>query len=76
MLTIISGLGIGLAMGFVMQRGRFCMAGGIRDTYLQRDFTMVIAILIAISIQSLGLLLFYEWGWVKLPEGHFPGWPP
>ncbi|MFB2650640.1 MULTISPECIES: YeeE/YedE family protein [Shewanella] len=72
MLTIISGLGIGLAMGFVMQRGRFCMAGGIRDTYLQRDFTMVIAILIAISIQSLGLFLFYEWGWVKLPEGHFP----
>ncbi|MCE9782408.1 YeeE/YedE family protein [Shewanella algae] len=72
MLTILSGLGIGLAMGFVMQRGRFCMAGGIRDTFLQKDFTMVIAILIAISIQSLGLFAFYELGWVKLPTGHFP----
>ena len=72
MLTILSGLGIGLAMGFVMQRGRFCMAGGIRDTYLQRDFTMVIAILIVISIQSIGLFLFYDLGWVKLPVGHFP----
>ncbi len=35
---------------------------------------MMIAILIAISIQSLGLFAFDELGWVKLPTGHFPGW--
>ncbi|MFQ6372663.1 YeeE/YedE thiosulfate transporter family protein [Shewanella sp. YIC-542] len=72
MTTALTGSAIGLGMGFVMQRGRFCMAGGIRDTYLQKDFTMVIAILIAISVQSIGLFLLAEWQWVKLPSGHFP----
>ena len=41
-----------------MQRGRFCLAGGLRDLYLFRDSRMLIAILIVISVQSIGLFIF------------------
>ena len=34
--TIISGLVVGILLGFVMQRTRFCLAGGFRDMYVQK----------------------------------------
>lgn len=33
---IISGLIVGILLGFVMQRTRFCLAGGFRDMYVQK----------------------------------------
>ncbi|HGJ5877377.1 MAG TPA: hypothetical protein ACHBX0_14665 [Arsenophonus sp.] len=36
-LSHISGLILGGTLGFVMQRGRFYLAGGLRDFYLFRD---------------------------------------
>ena len=69
---LFSGLLIGFALGFVMQRGRFCMAGGLRDIYMEKDYRMFIALMIAITIQSIGLFAFVELGWVKLPSGTFP----
>lgn len=33
---IISGLIVGVLLGFVMQRTRFCLAGGFRDMYVQK----------------------------------------
>lgn len=69
---LLSGLLLGLALGFVMQRGRFCMAGGFRDIYMDKDYRMFIALMIAITIQSIGLFAFVELGWAKLPSGAFP----
>ncbi len=55
---IFSGLIVGGLLGFVMQRTRFCLTGGFRDMYVQRNNKMFYALLIAITIQSIGLLIF------------------
>lgn len=34
---ILTGLLIGAVLGVVMQRGRFCVTGMIRDIFLQRS---------------------------------------
>ena len=34
--TIVSGLIVGILLGFVMQRTRFCLTGGFRDMYVQK----------------------------------------
>lgn len=57
MFPSISGLFVGLALGFVMQRGRFCMAGGFRDIYMEKDYRMLIAFMIVITVQSIGISL-------------------
>ncbi|MFV0549563.1 MAG: YeeE/YedE thiosulfate transporter family protein [Limnobaculum xujianqingii] len=67
----MTGLFLGLLLGFVMQRGRFCMAGGLRDLYLFRDSRMTIAMLIIITLQSIGLFILIDLGWAKLPSGDF-----
>ncbi|HCM61263.1 MAG TPA: hypothetical protein DIT05_01785 [Morganella sp. (in: Bacteria)] len=71
-LSHLSGLFLGVLLGFVMQRGRFCLAGGLRDLYLFRDSRMLIAILIVISVQSIGLFTFSSFGIAQLPGGAFP----
>lgn len=71
-LSHLSGLFLGVLLGFVMQRGRFCLAGGLRDLYLFRDSRMLIAILIVISVQSIGLFIFSYFGIAKIPGGTFP----
>ena len=70
-LSHLSGLFLGILLGFVMQRGRFCMAGGLRDLYLFRDTRMLIAILIVISIQSVGLFIFAHFELAKIPTDAF-----
>lgn len=70
-LSHLSGLFLGVLLGFVMQRGRFCLAGGLRDLYLFRDSRMLIAILIVISVQSIGLFIFSYFGIAKSLEAHF-----
>lgn len=42
--TIFSGLIIGLLLGFVMQRTRFCLTGGFRDMYVQKNNKMFLCI--------------------------------
>lgn len=51
---ILTGLLTGILLGFVMQRGRFCITGAFRDLYVTKSNKMFIALLIAISIQSIG----------------------
>ncbi|AKJ43567.1 YeeE/YedE family protein [Pragia fontium] len=67
----MTGLFLGFLLGFIMQRGRFCMAGGLRDLYLFRDSRMTIAILIIITLQSIGLFAFIALDWAKLPSDDF-----
>ena len=68
-----------------MQRGRFCLTGGFRDMYIAKNNRMFYALLIAISVQSVGVfaliqagLLTYEAGaycyrWVYLRAGNCSG---
>ncbi|MFA1645604.1 MAG: YeeE/YedE thiosulfate transporter family protein, partial [Enterobacteriaceae bacterium] len=69
---IFSGLFCGALLGFVMQRGRFCLTGGFRDMYIAKNNRMFYALLIAISIQSLGVFALIQMGLVQYDAGTFP----
>ena len=71
---VISGLIVGALLGFVMQRTRFCLAGGFRDMYVQKSNKMFYALLIAISVQSIGLLILTSTGLVEIPESTYPNY--
>lgn len=52
---IVTGLLIGGLLGFVMQRGRFCVTGMIRDVFTQKTWRGFTALLIVIAIHAVGL---------------------
>ncbi len=70
-LSHLSGLFLGVFPGFVMQRSRFCPAGELHDLYLFCDSRMLIAILIVISVPSIGLFTFSSFGIAQLSGGAF-----
>ena len=63
---------MGVLLGFVMQRTRFCLAGGFRDMYVQKSNKMFYALLVAITVQSIGLLILTSFGAIKVPTHTFP----
>lgn len=65
--TIFSGLIIGLLLGFVMQRTRFCLTGGFRDVYVQKNNKMFYALLVAITIQAIGLAILTSLHVLEIP---------
>ena len=66
-LSIISGGLVGLVFGFILQRTRFCMTGGFRDMYLTKNNRLFYAFLIAIFIQSIGVVTLIKLGIVANP---------
>lgn len=69
--TIFAGGALGVVFGFVLQRARFCMTGGFRDMYIARNNRMFYAFLIAILIQSVGVLSLIESGYIASPYKDF-----
>lgn len=69
---ILSGLICGALLGFVMQRGRFCLTGGFRDMYIAKNNRMFYALLIAISVQSVGVFALIQAGLLTHEAGAFP----
>lgn len=68
---IVTGLFCGALLGFVMQRGRFCLTGGFRDMYIAKDNRMFYALLIAIAVQSVGVYVLIELDAVQFDAGGF-----
>ena len=64
---LISGLVLGAVLGFVMQRGRFCVTGFLRDIFTQRSWRGFVALLIVISVHAIGLAALTSAG-VITPE--------
>ena len=69
---IITGLLCGALLGFVMQRGRFCLTGGFRDMYLTKDNRMFYALLIAIAVQSVGVYTLVALEVIQISTGTLP----
>ena len=69
--TILSGGLIGLIFGFILQRTRFCLTGGFRDMYIARNNTLFYAFLIAITVESIGVLFLIKLGIVGNPYEEF-----
>ncbi|MDZ7802237.1 MAG: YeeE/YedE family protein [Trueperaceae bacterium] len=56
MLSVLaSGLAVGLAFGYALQRGRFCTNTGFRDALLINDGTLLRAWALAVVVQLLGV---------------------
>ncbi|GIN97373.1 UPF0394 inner membrane protein YeeE [Siminovitchia terrae] len=68
---IVTGLLCGALLGFVMQRGRFCLTGGFRDMYIAKDYRMFYALLIAIAVQSIGVYTLIQFGAIEFVAGEF-----
>ncbi len=69
---LIVSLAVGLAIGFLAQRSRFCTMGAFRDLILFRQihlFSGVVALLIASFITNLVVGQFHP-GFVKQPVAH------
>ena len=60
----LTGLFIGAAFGFVMQRGRFCMNSAYREVLFQ-DYTMLRAYVLAIVVTMIGANLIEDMGWLQ-----------
>jgi uncharacterized membrane protein YedE/YeeE len=58
---IVSGLLIGAAFGFVLQRGRFCVNSAFREVLFQ-DYTMMRAYLLAVAVAMIGANLIEDLG--------------
>jgi uncharacterized protein len=58
---IVSGLLIGAAFGFVLQRGRFCVNSAFREVLFQ-DYTMLRAYLLAVAVTMIGANLIEDLG--------------
>ncbi|MDY0407745.1 YeeE/YedE family protein [Virgibacillus soli] len=69
---MLTGLLCGALLGFVMQRGRFCLTGGFRDMYIAKDNRMFYALLIAIAVQSVGVYLLIHFDVITYATGSFP----
>ncbi|QGU07988.1 putative inner membrane protein [Corynebacterium occultum] len=52
---IITGLAVGAVLGIVMQRGRFCVTGMLRDIFLQRSWRTFVGLLVVIAVHAVGL---------------------
>ncbi len=61
---IVSGLIIGMAFGFVLQRGRFCMNSAYREV-LFGDYRLFRAYLLAVVVTMIGANLIEDLGWLR-----------
>ena len=64
---IVTGLILGAVLGIIMQRGRFCVTGMLRDIFLQKSWRTFAALLIVISVHAVGLAALTSLG-VIAPE--------
>ncbi|KGA97721.1 membrane protein [Alkalihalobacillus alcalophilus ATCC 27647 = CGMCC 1.3604] len=68
---VITGIICGVLLGFVMQRGRFCLTGGFRDMFIAKDNRMFYALLIAIAVHGVGIYILIDAGLVQFSAGEF-----
>lgn len=52
---IVTGLLLGVVLGAVMQRGRFCVTGMLRDIFTLKSWRSIVALLVVISIHAVGI---------------------
>ncbi len=66
---VLTGLAVGGALGFAMQRGRFCVTGAFRDVWIGRNTRWITAFLIVIAVQSVGVFALDALGVIELGAG-------
>ena len=69
---MISGLIIGVLFGGLLQAGQFCFVSGFRNIIYQKNTRFITALMIAVSIQSIGFFTLESIGLLRIPEGNLP----
>ncbi len=69
---IITGFVVGMVLGFVFQRGRFCVTGAFRDLTLTGNTRWFSALIVLIAVHSIGLFLLNNAGVITLEAEPFP----
>ncbi|MUN55614.1 YeeE/YedE family protein [Kocuria koreensis] len=70
---ILTGLVVGALLGIVMQRGRFCVTGMLRDIFLQRSWRTFTALMVVIAVHGVGIAALTSAGVIS-PE--YEGFAP
>jgi len=60
--TVITAVGLGLGLGFILQRGRFCLNSAFRDIIFVQDLTLFRAYLLAVVIAIIGSNMLEDMG--------------
>lgn len=68
---LLSGLAVGAALGFAMQRGRFCVTGAFRDLWITRNTRWFTAFMVVVAIQSVGVFTLDALGVISLTTPDF-----
>jgi len=68
---VVSALLIGIAFGYILQRGRFCMNTAFRDMIFIKDFTLTRAYIIALIVMIVGANLMEDFGLIHLGRQTF-----
>ena len=72
--VILTGLLVGIAFGFVLQRGRFCMNSAFRDVFTMQDFTQLKSVGVALLVELIGFTALSMAGVITLsPKTFFWG---
>lgn len=69
---MISAFIIGTAFGILLQAGKFCFVSGFRNIFYQKNPRFFTALMIAITIQSIGFYSLQYLGILQIPEGNLP----
>ena len=69
---MFTGLLIGIAFGILLQRTQFCFVSGFRRLLFQKNTRFITMLLIAVSIQSIGLFCLAEFEIIKIPQTTLP----
>lgn len=68
---VLSALFCGGLVGFILQRGRFCMNSAFRDTIFIQDLTLFRAYMIALAVIIVGANLVNDLGFMELKSQTF-----
>ena len=69
---ILTGLVVGALLGFVLQRGRFCITGAFRDVWLSGSTRWLTAFGVVIALHAIGYTVLTATGVVNAPAEPLP----
>lgn len=68
----LSGLFVGILLGFVLQRGQFCLSAQLRRILFSPSAATLSPLLVAITIQAVGFFILQQYHLIQLPTSPMP----
>lgn len=68
---IFTGIPVGLAFGFVLSRGRFCMNSAFRDIIVLKEYSVLKTVGVAILVELAGFAILAKLGLITISPGTF-----